>query len=275
MTEENVTAGGAGRAGGSGAGSPLSLGGAGAAGAAGAGPMPPARFSAQARLRALQADIMELILERELDAGDPLPTEHELSGALGVGRNTLRESLKVLQALGVIEIRHGFGMFVAPSNFDALTEGLTFRGRLSLRHHGQEALQLVDIRQALEAGLIAAAMDLMTPEHLTAVEESVLRMEELAGAGANFVEADADFHRRLFEPLNNALLVSLLGVFWQVYRRLHVELGGAEGVDLLETAALHRGIYDAVSTGDKVLAAQRLNGHFDGIRLRISRAVAP
>ena len=187
--------------------------------------MPPARFSAQARLRALQADIMELILERELEAGDPLPTENELSAVLGVGRNTLRESLKVLQALGVIEIRHGFGMFVAPSNFDALADGLTFRGRLSLRHHGQEALQLVDVRQALESGLIARAMDLMTPEHLAAVEESVLRMEALAGAGENFVDADADFHRRLFEPLNNELLVSLLGVFWQVYRRLH--LGGA------------------------------------------------
>jgi DNA-binding FadR family transcriptional regulator len=271
MTDGSVTARGASRAAGQGAVSPHRLGG---AGPTGAGSMPPARYSAQARLRALQAEIMELILERELDAGDPLPTEHELSAALGVGRNTLRESLKVLQALGVIEIRHGFGMFVAPSNFDALTDGLTFRGRLSLRHHGQEALQLVDVRQALEAGLIAAAMDLMTPEHLMAVEESVLRMEELADAGANFIEADADFHRQLFEPLDNALLVSLLGVFWQVYRRLHVELGGTEDVDLVETAAVHRGIYDAVSTGDKVLAAQLLNAHFDGIRLRISQAVS-
>ena len=191
--------------------------------------MPPARFSAQARLKALQADIMELILERGLEAGDALPTENELSAELGVGRNTLRESLKVLQALGVIEIRHGFGMFVAPSNFDALADGLTFRGRLSLRHHGQEALQLVEVRQALESGLIAGAMDLMTPERLLAVEESVLRMEALAGAGEDFVEADAEFHRRLFEPLNNDLLISLLGVFWNVYRRLHMELAGAEG----------------------------------------------
>ena len=126
------------------------------------GVVPQARFSAQARLRALQSDIMELILERELEAGDPLPTENELSVALGVGRNTLRESLKVLQALGVIEIRHGFGMFVAPSNFDALADGLTFRGRLSLRHQGLEALQLVDVRQALESGLIASSIDVMT-----------------------------------------------------------------------------------------------------------------
>ena len=184
----------------------------GAADAAAGRSLPPARFSAQARLRALQADIMNLILERELEAGDPLPTENELSAVLGVGRNTLRESLKVLQALGVIEIRHGFGMFVAPNNFDALADGLTFRGRLSLRHQGQDALQLVDVRQALESGLIARAMDLMTAERLAAVEESVLRMEALAGAGENFVEADAEFHRRLFEPLDNELLASLLQV---------------------------------------------------------------
>ena len=258
------------------------------AGARGAGPagtaagrtLPPARFSAQARLRALQADIMDLILERELEAGDPLPTENELSAVLGVGRNTLRESLKVLQALGVIEIRHGFGMFVAPNNFDALADGLTFRGRLSLRHHGQEALQLVAVRQALESGLIAGAMDVMTPARLAALEESVLRMETLAGAGENFVEADDEFHRRLFEPLNNELLVSLLGVFCKVYRRLHlelggVELGGTEGAGLIETAAVHRRIFEAVASGDKVLAAQRLTGHFDGIRGRIRQAGAP
>lgn len=243
------------------------------AGSAGQNARPPASFSAQARLRALQSAIMDLILERELEAGDALPTESELSAALGVGRNTLRESLKVLQALGVIEIRHGFGMFVAPSNFDALTDGLTFRGRLSLRHHGQEALQLVEVRQALESGLIGGAMDLMTPEQLAAIEESVRRMESLAGAGEHFVEADAEFHRRLFDPLNNELLISLMGVFWKVYRRIHVELGGAGAVDLAAEAASHRGIYEAVASGDKVLVADRLKAHFDGIKRRVARHV--
>lgn len=231
-----------------------------------------ARFSAQARLRALQADIMDLILERELEAGDPLPTENELALALGVGRNTLRESLKVLQALGVVEIRHGFGMFVAPSNFDALADGMTFRGRLSLRHKGDEALELVDVRQALESGLIGSAMDKMTAGQLAAVEESVTRMQELAAAGEPFVEADAEFHRRLFEPLNNALLISLLAVFWKVYRQIHLEVGtGAE--DLSEMAAVHRRIYEAVAGGDKALAAERLAHHFDGIRHRIYEVI--
>ncbi len=235
--------------------------------------VPQARFSAQARLRALQADIMELILERELEAGDALPTENELSLALGVGRNTLRESLKVLQALGVIEIRHGFGMFVAPSNFEALADGLTFRGRLSLRHEGLEALQLVDVRQALESGLIGSSIDVMTPEQLARIEAAVVRMEQLAALGESFTDADARFHSLLFEPLVNDLLTSLMDVFWKVYRKIHVEIGADTG-DLTATAAVHRGIYNAVAQKDKPLASELLNRHFDGIRQRIAEVVA-
>ncbi|WP_442864765.1 FadR/GntR family transcriptional regulator [Arthrobacter sp. HY1533] len=236
--------------------------------------VPKARFSAQVRLRALQADIMELILDRDLDAGDPMPTESELCEVLGVGRNTLRESLKVLQALGVIEIRHGFGMFVAPSSFDALADGLTFRGRLSLRHEGLEALQLVDIRQALESGLISAAIAVVTEEHLALIEGAVVKMEELAARGEAFAEADAEFHRLLFEPLGNDLLMNLMSVFWKVYRKIHVEIGTG-GTDLVGTAAQHRDIYTAVAAQDAATASELLNRHFDGIRAKIKLFVEP
>ncbi|MFC8303829.1 FadR/GntR family transcriptional regulator [Specibacter sp. NPDC057265] len=234
--------------------------------------VPRARFSAQVRLRALQADIMELILERDLAAGDPMPTESELCEVLGVGRNTLRESLKVLQALGVIEIRHGFGMFVAPSNFDALADGLTFRGRLSLRHEGLEALQLVDIRQALESGLIGGCINVVTEEHLARIEAAVVKMEELAARGESFSEADAEFHRLLFEPLGNDLLMNLMSVFWKVYRKIHVEIG-TEADDLMATALQHRDIYLAVAAKDGATASELLNRHFDGIRAKIQQFV--
>ena len=233
--------------------------------------LPPARFSAQNRSRALQAEIMELILERDLKAGDALPTEAELVAALGIGRNTLREALKVLQALGVVEIRHGFGMFVAPANFDALADGLTFRGRLSLRHEGREALQLVDVRQALEAGLIGEAMDLWTPEHLAEIEATVQEMEAAAAAGSTFTEVDERFHYQLFEPLGNELLSNLMSVFWQVYSKIHLELGGDPLVNLVENAAVHRGILEAVKAGDKELASERLRRHFDGIRTQLAK----
>lgn len=227
------------------------------------------RFSAQARLRTLQREIIDLILERGLEAGDPLPTENELSATLGVGRNALRECLKVLQGLGIVEVRHGFGMFVAPSNFDALADALTFRGQLSLRHEGHEAMELVDVRQALESGLVGASIDAMTPERLGQLEEAVALMEEHAARGEEFSAADARFHRLLFEPLGNHLLLSLLEVFWTVYRKIHAEVGPGS-TDFIATAAMHRRILQAVAGGDKAAAAEHLNRHFDGIRSLIT-----
>ncbi len=232
-----------------------------------------ARYSAQSRLRALQTDIMDLILERELEAGDPLPTENELAASLGVGRNTLRESLKVLQAMGVIEIRHGFGMFVAPGNFDSFADGLVFRSRLSLRQNGEDALQLLGIREALETGLLPAAVAAATPEDLERLGEAVEHMEQLAEAGEHSAAADAEFHRRLFEPLGNELLQQLLGAFWKVYRRIELE-AGSPGEDAAAAAQLHRKIHDAVAAGDAGAAAGLLASRFEGLRAKIAALVA-
>ncbi|WP_419956797.1 FadR/GntR family transcriptional regulator [Microbacterium capsulatum] len=224
-----------------------------------------ARYGAQERLRTLQNDIMDLILERNLDVGDPMPTENELCAALGVGRNTVREALKVLQALGVVEIRHGLGTFVAETSFAALGASLAFRGRLSLRHGGAEALELVDVRQALESGLIGQAIDAITTHNLEALERQVVAMEELAAQGKHFIDEDQNFHHLLYVPLHNDLLSSLLEVFWNVYRQIH-EDAGIESHSLTENAHAHRLILDALRVGDKRLAAERLNEHFRGIR---------
>jgi DNA-binding FadR family transcriptional regulator len=231
------------------------------------------RFSARARMEGLQEEIIDLILDRGLEPGDPLPTEHELCAELGVGRNTAREALKVLQAVEIIEIRHGFGMFVAQNSLDALARGLAFRNRLSLRHSGDEALELVDVCQMLEAGLIAAATDAMTESHLTALRETVERMEKLAEAGESIAEEEQLFHGRLFEPLENGLLANLMGVFWQVYRQLHDQVA-ATGLGLGETARRHREIYEAVAAGDKVQAAKLIGCNFDGIRELIRERVS-
>lgn len=238
------------------------------------------RLGAQERLRILTTDLMDLIIDRGLTAGDALPTEAILTDELGVGRNTLREAIKVVQALGVVEIRHGFGTFVSSNNLSALADSLTFRGRMSLRHKGHEAHELVEVRQALESGLIGAAIDALGPEQLAELETLVATMEANAAAGHSFVEADQEFHRGLFACLNNELLTNLLGVFWQVYRTIHLAIDS--GVDrraateLCATAAIHRDILTAVQQHDKVLASELMHRHFEGIREKLAEfAAAP
>lgn len=232
------------------------------------------RLGAHERLRALTSDIMDLIIDRGLRAGDSLPTESVLVEELGVGRNTLREAIKVLQALGVVEIRHGFGMFVASNNLVALADSLTFRGRMSLRHKGHEAHELVEVRQALESGLIGSAIDALDAAQLQELEAIVATMEERADRGLTFVEADQEFHRLLFSCLDNELLTNLLGVFWQVYRTIHEAIDAAgddrQVVGLAETAKIHRDILDAVRAQDKVLAQDLMHRHFDGIREQLA-----
>lgn len=228
----------------------------------------PRRLDAKARLRALTSDITALILNRDLLPGDPLPTEQELMAELGVGRNSLREAVKVLQALGIIDTRHGFGMFVAENNLSALHDSLAFRGQMSLRHRGHEAGELVEVRQALETGLIDQAIRVVSEEHLQALEATVIRMEQSAQEGDMFADADRDFHRILFEPLNNTLLSNLLGVFWEVYHSIHDVIGEEQpdNPTLVETAAAHRAIFDAVRAKDIDAARLLLADHFQGIR---------
>ncbi|MDQ0094281.1 FadR/GntR family transcriptional regulator [Paeniglutamicibacter psychrophenolicus] len=237
----------------------------------------PPRLDAHARLRALTSDITDLILDRGLLPGDAMPTEQELMAELGVGRNTLREAIKVLQALGVVEIRHGFGMFVAEENLVALSDSLTFRGQMSLRHKGHEANELVDVRQALEAGLVGTAMSAITEQHLAELEAIVVDMERLAADGHSFIDADRNFHRILFEPLNNQLLSNLLGVFWDVYRTIHQSIDAKDSTraHLAETAHSHRELFEAVKSGDKPLASSLLACHFDGIRGQLAEFNAP
>lgn len=208
---------------------------------------------------------MTLILERGLGPGDAMPTELELVEELGVGRNTIREALKVLQSMGIVEVRHGYGMFVGHKNLEALAMGLEFHARMSLSHRGDEALEVVEVRQALESGLIVSAMGLMTPEHLERLEACVIGMEEAAQEGRMSPELDQEFHRLLFAVLDNSLLARLMEVFWSVYGRIRDEIQEDQPA-AAQVAQAHRAIFDAVRSGDGAQATVLLRRHFDGLR---------
>ena len=223
----------------------------------------------------LQQAITDLILERGLRVGDPVPPESELREILGVSRNSLREALKMLQAVGIVEIRHGYGTFVAGHPLAALGRTLQFRARLSLQSSGVAAQELVDVREALECGLVGRAISAMDPQRLDRLEVIVAAMEKKAERGESVRAEDKDFHRVLFEPLDNAILGELLTVFWNVYSGIHqsVETPTGETTEhVTDTAAAHRDILNAVAAADVPRAASLLSDHFVGIRRLIERA---
>ncbi|NUT36029.1 MAG: FadR family transcriptional regulator [Hamadaea sp.] len=223
----------------------------------------------------VQEAVKRIILQRGLAAGDPLPTESELMAELGIGRNSVREALKVLQAVGIVDIRHGFGMFVGQMSLNGLVDELAFHSRMTMasaaseeRHH---LGHLIEIREVLESGLVIRLIEQgIGAAHLVPALGAIEEMAKEAQVGDVSPETDRLFHDVLYRPLANPLVSQLLSAFWEVYHQLRDDLGAPD-----ETAAdvvrKHRDIYAAVIAGDKEAAVTAMRAHFDGVRSRLAR----
>lgn len=217
-----------------------------------------------------QEGVKELILRRGLVAGDPLPTETELMEELQVSRNSVREALKALQAVGIVDIRHGFGMFVGRMSLAGLVDELAFHSRITLQDGKSHLTHLTEIREILEAGLVQRLIDLGPEVDLTPVADVMARMESEALVGDVSPETDRLFHDLLYRPLGNPLVSQLLGAFWDVYHQLRDRLGTPDEPPA-DVAKRHRDIYTAVQAGDKTAAVAAVFAHFDGVRNRLAR----
>ncbi|WP_326635978.1 FCD domain-containing protein [Nonomuraea fuscirosea] len=217
-----------------------------------------------------QEGVKDLIVRRGLIAGDPLPTESELMEELRVSRNSIREALKALQAVGIVDIRHGFGMFVGRMSLAGLVDELTFHSRITLQNGANHLAHLIDIREILESGLVVRLIELGPDADLTPVAEVMARMESEARAGLVSPETDRLFHDLLYRPLGNPLVTTLLGAFWDVYYQLRDALG-APDEPAADVARRHREIYAAVLAGDRAAAQVAVKAHFLGVRNRAAR----
>ncbi|MEV6959740.1 FadR/GntR family transcriptional regulator [Streptomyces sp. NPDC051207] len=222
--------------------------------------------------RDLQERIKKLIVDRRLPSGAPLPTEPELMEYLGASRNSVREALKALQAMGIVEIRHGFGTYVGPMSLAPMIEGLAFR-TVAGHYRGEDSLlQLLELREAVETGLVSRLAGRIPEADLAELQALVARMEQQAAqGGAGLAETDRAFHATLYRGLDNALLSEVLEAFWDAFHRVHRDLGG-EPQDPRITCRQHREILDAVRSGDAMRAEEAIREHFGNIRGRLSTA---
>jgi DNA-binding FadR family transcriptional regulator len=223
----------------------------------------------------LQEEIKQLILDRHLQPGDPLPTETELVELLRVGRNSVREALKSLQALDLVQIRHGYGTFVGSMSLEPLADGLTFRINHGMRDGLQGLRELLDVREELEASLIRKVTPLIGKVELSKLREA-LDVFAAAQGGDPDAEAAADqnFHNLLYEPLDNRLVAQLLDTFWIVYQRLIVGLSRAGLANPRDLLGHHRAIVDALDRGDAAAAERAVRAHFAEIAERLA-AISP
>jgi len=227
-------------------------------------------FRRPALNEAIRSYVTQYILDQGLSAGDPLPSETQLAQELGVGRSSVREAIKALQSLGIVEVRHGNGLYVREYNFDPILETLGY----GIRFDATTLSELAQIRFLLERAAIEDAVKRIGTEDLDRLEDVMQVWRERVQAGEPHSDLDEEFHRILYGTLNNQTLIKLFEVFWIAFGNLddpiiqEVKPSEKELED-------HRAILDAVKARDAYLARQRLMEHFRHLQDRIQRATRP
>lgn len=212
------------------------------------------------RVKVIESRIREYIIENQLQPGDKLPTEEQLATALQVGRTAVRESFRRLEALGIVESHQGFGRVMRDFNFDPILNGLYY----GLVFRGDNIMQMLGIRRALDEFFIKDAIENLREEDLAQLEAIVQRMVDLGDDNPNFHQDDHDFHALLYSRCGNPLAAQLFEVTWKV--RLHA---ADRHVALSEMQAdaiqQHIAILAAIQQRDVTLARAMLAAHHDSM----------
>lgn len=209
----------------------------------------------------IAAKITALITADNLEPGDRLPTEHELSEQLGVSRTVVREAVKVLVATGQVYTRRGSGLYVAnkASSFAA-----TMLDSLVLADPTQ-VFSLYEFRLTLEPVSASLAAERITPAELRALREVVAINHQSAENQhrQEWSESDADFHRGIARATHNPFISSTIVMTTSAQRWVFDIAAGRTQELLLSYAKQHSAILDAIQNGEAEAAYHSMKDHLE------------
>jgi DNA-binding FadR family transcriptional regulator len=205
--------------------------------------------------------IQQMIVDGRLAPGQRLPPERELSELLGISRPTLRETIRSLVGLNILESRHGAGTFVAALSTATLLEPMRFVMALNER----TVEELFEARLLLEPALAALAA-----QRADAAQRAAMRA---AIAAPDQVEADVTLHRLIAEASGNALLAAMLESLSGLGRSSRSITAVRPGVQE-KTARDHEAIVAAVERGDPDAARAAMTAHLERIAAVAAQGLA-
>lgn len=201
------------------------------------------------------------ILSHNLGPGSPLPTEADLCAELGVSRSSVREALRKLEALDIVEVKQGRGTFVGEMSLMPMVETLILGASL---HAGGSAVSLRDVislRKYLDLGMSADVVAGFEGKKHRELHDVVDSMVAKAQAHERFLEEDAAFHTSMMEVVGNMVAEQLVSALWLVHMVVVPTLTSEEDTDedFIVTALAHRSILESAEAGD-------LRGYREAVR---------
>lgn len=208
-------------------------------------------------------EIKRLILLRGLHPGDPIPTETELCQELSVSRSSVREAIRTLATLDIVEVRHGTGTIVGQMSLAPLVETLVFRGVLSPGDDLAALRDVVELRRSLDLAMTDEVVAAHRGHVDAEIPHLVAQMLSSAENGKAFLYEDRQFHTRLLAPLKNQLAGQLVAAFWDIHTAVLPRLDLALPASLMQTAKAHSDMYAAARSGDHEAYRRAVVDHYE------------
>ncbi|WP_433664854.1 FadR/GntR family transcriptional regulator [Nocardia sp. CA-128927] len=212
------------------------------------------------------AKIKAMIISGDLEPGARLPREADLAAQLGVSRNSLREAVRALSLVRILDVRQGDGTYVASLEPKSLLDAMSF---LLEFHQDNSVLDVLGIRRILEPAATALAAQSMPEDEIARLRTLV---EPETNSVTELVALDLEFHAAIAAASGNKVLASLLDSLSLPTMRARIWRGMTEERAFERTVAEHRGICDAIAARDPELAQARALAHVAGVMEWLRRA---
>lgn len=207
---------------------------------------------------AVVQQLTQHIVNRALMPGDPLPSEGEIARKFGVSKPVVREAVRKLAALGIIEIRQGKASTVGNLAPEPVRQLLRFA--LHIDPNGLR--DAIDLRRALETHAVALTARHINDDGIAQLRRILQRLRASVADHSAWVAADVEFHQLIASLSGNSLIAFMLAALSDTMREVISTLHAARPVRDSGTLKRHAAIVDAIAKHDETSAVAAMEAHF-------------
>ncbi len=209
-------------------------------------------------VQSITDQLISFITEQDMKPGDKLPSQHELMDRLQVGRSTVREALKGLAAIGLVDMRAGHGTFIKKLDATSIIRS----DLLALVIDKKLTERLLEAREIIEPDIASLAAERATPDDLSAIEEILNQCEKAIQSGEPVYRLSSEFHRAVTEAAHNEILLMFIDSILNLLIERGLLLEEKPGFSEWELES-HREIYQYILQGDGQRARTTMAKHIE------------
>jgi GntR family transcriptional repressor for pyruvate dehydrogenase complex len=217
-------------------------------------------FVRRSRVYEEVAKQIERLILKKLRPGDKLPSERELAELLRVSRGSIRDAIRGLELMGLVEPRQGAGTIVREISADSVSNPFAN----ALKKRKELVSELLDFRKMLEPPLAARAATHASPEEILEMEDILRRQEEKQRQGDSAVEEDAEFHYSVALASDNSVVLKVIDIVMDLLRDTRARSLQVEGRSQKSLSG-HRRILAAIKRHDGEAAKAAMRRHLEDV----------